>query len=150
MGLRVRIQATAAARAGLRPSVIPRALLRSGVRAALRRQGVRAGEVSLTLMADQEIAAINRQYLRHEGPTDVISFALFEAPEPLLGDIYIGVAQAQAAAAARSIPVGQELLRLAVHGILHVLGHDHPPGAGRTRSRMWRLQEDILAEVLAS
>lgn len=150
MALRVRIQASAPARRALGTRTVPRTLLRSGVRAALRQHAVADGEVSLTLLADDEIAALNRQYLRHAGPTDVISFALFQPPEPLLGDIYIGVAQALKEAASRAIPVEQELLRLAVHGTLHVLGHDHPAGAGRTRSRMWRLQEDILAAVLAS
>lgn len=150
MGIRVRIQASATARRALGARALPRPLLRSGVRAALRQHEVREGEVSLTFLGDDEIAALNRQYLRHDGPTDVISFALFEPPEPLLGDIYIGVAQAGLQAATRAIPVEQELLRLAVHGTLHVLGHDHPAGAGRTRSHMWRLQESILAEVLAS
>jgi probable rRNA maturation factor len=39
-------------------------------------------------------------------------------------------------------------LRLVVHGTLHVLGHDHPTGASRTTSPMWRRQERILARVL--
>ena len=43
----------------------------------------------------------------------------------------------------------QELVRLAIDGTLHVLGHEHPAGPRRTASRMWRLQEAILAEVVA-
>ena len=149
MGLRVSIQASLAARRVLGGDPLPRTLLRSGVRAALRQHGVPEGEVSLTLLGDAEIADLNRRYLQHDGATDVISFALFASPEPLLGDVYIGVAQARAQADARAIPLEQELLRLAIHGTLHVLGHDHPAGPRRTASRMWRLQEAILAEVLA-
>jgi len=150
MGLRLTIQASAGARALLGRNALPRALLRSGARAVLREQGVSSGELSLTLLDDPEIAALNQRYLQHQGPTDVLAFALYQAPEPVLGDIYLGVARAQSEALTRGIPLEHELLRLTVHGTLHVLGHDHPTGAGRTRSRMWRLQERILAEVLAA
>lgn len=150
MGLRIRIQTSAAMRPGLPASAVPRALLRSGVIAVLRDQGIREAEISMTLSADREMAELNQRYLQHDGPTDVISFSLFEPPEPVLGDIYVGVERAEAEARARGIPAAHELLRLAVHGTLHVLGYDHPVGAGRTRSRMWRLQERILEEVLES
>jgi probable rRNA maturation factor len=150
VGLRVPIQASAEARAALGRRAVPRALLRSGARAVLRRHGITEGEVSLTLLGDGEIAELNRQYLQHEGATDVISFALFEPPEPVLGDVYLGVPSASTAAVERRIPLEHELLRLAVHGTLHVLGHDHSGGSGRTRSRMWQLQERILEEVLQS
>jgi len=150
MGLRVPVQASAGARAALGEAAVPRALLRRGARAVLRAHDVADGEISLTLLGDAEIAALNQQYLGHADATDVISFALFEPPDPVLGDVYIGTPRAAAEARARGIPLDQELLRLAVHGTLHVLGHDHPAGSGRGRSRMWRLQEQILMEVLAS
>jgi probable rRNA maturation factor len=147
LGHRIRIQASAAARRQL-GGAPPRPLLRAAVRAVLHAQDIAAAELSLTLLGDDEIAALNQQYLQHEGATDVISFALYEPPEPVLGDVYLGVGPAAAEAAARRIPLAHELARLAVHGTLHVLGHDHPAGPGRTRARMWRLQERILSEVL--
>lgn len=149
MGVRVRIAASDLASAALDGLAPPRTELRQAVRAAFRGESVREGEISLTLLADPEIAELNQQYLGHEGPTDVISFALYEAPEPVLGDVYIGVEQAARAARRRRIPLRQELVRLAAHGALHVLGHDHPDGEARTRSAMWTRQEAIVAEVEA-
>ena len=149
MGVRVRISATALASEALGALELPRDRLRQAVRAAFRSAAVREGEIALTLLADAEIAELNFEYLHHEGPTDVISFALYQPPEPVLGDVYIGVEQAAAEARRHRIPLQQELVRLAAHGVLHVLGHDHPEGEERTRSAMWRMQEEIVAQVEA-
>lgn len=147
MGVRIPISASPAAQHALGELALPREALRRAARAAFRAEAVREGEVSLTLLADEEIAELNVQYLRHEGPTDVISFALYEPPEPVVGDVYIGVEQAEREARRRRIPLRQELVRLAAHGVLHVLGHEHPDGEERIRSEMWRLQEEIVTHV---
>jgi probable rRNA maturation factor len=123
--------------------------MRAGVRRVLREAGARDGEISVTLLGDAEIASLNREYLAHDGPTDVISFTLFAADEPPLGDVYIGAEQALRQARVRRIGAREELTRLAVHGALHVLGHDHPAGAERVHCAMWQLQEQIVEEVLA-
>jgi len=123
--------------------------VRRAVRATLEAESVERAELSVTLMGDAAISALNARYLGHAGPTDVLSFALFEPGEAPVGDVYIGFDQALRQADTLGTPAQHELARLAVHGTLHVLGHDHPVGAGRTRSRMWRLQERIVGEVLA-
>jgi probable rRNA maturation factor len=122
--------------------------VRRAVRATLEAEAVERAELSVTLMGDEGIAALNAHYLGHSGPTDVLSFALFAAGETPVGDVYIGFDEALRQAGALGGEAQEELLRLAVHGTLHVLGHDHPEGAGRTRCRMWRLQERIVSEVL--
>lgn len=112
----------------------------------LRAEGVRDAALSVTFVSDRRIAALNWQHLRHRGPTDVISFGFERAWKgaPLTGDIYIApdVARRNASAAARG--VREELLRLVVHGVLHVVGHDHPEGEARYESPMWRRQEALL------
>jgi len=118
--------------------------VRRAVRAALAVRGVAEAELSVTLLADGGIAALNRRFLRHTGPTDVLSFPLFGPGEPVVGDIYIGLEQAMRQAAALGIPLPEEIARLAVHGTLHVLGMDHPDGPRRKASAMWRLQERIV------
>ena len=118
--------------------------LRAAVRATLDHQNIEHAEISITLLDDDEIAELNRRYLAHDGATDVISFALFDDDEDPVGDVYLGYAQAHRQAAQLGVPVMTELCRLAVHGTLHVLGYDHPPGEERLESDMWRVQEEIL------
>lgn len=131
------------------PDAAVRRTIARAARATLRHDNVAAGEVSVTLLDDAEIAVMNRDFLSHDGPTDVISFALYEAGEDPVGDVYIGVEQARRQAEADGVGVEEELARLAVHGTLHVLGYDHPDGAARVRSDMWRIQEAIIAQVFA-
>ena len=124
--------------------------IEAAVRHVLRAEGVEAAEISVALVSDDEIAALNQQYLSHEGPTDVISFHLHDRGEPPLGDVYVGVDQAARQAAGFGASVAEEVLRLAVHGTLHVLGWEHPEGEGREESPMFRRQEALLAEFLAA
>lgn len=123
--------------------------VRRAVRATLETEAVSAAELSVSMLGDGAIAALNAEYLGHEGTTDVLSFALYDSGEDPVGDVYIGLEQALRQAQAYGTPAREELARLAVHGTLHVLGHDHPEGSGRTRSAMWRRQERILSKVLA-
>lgn len=118
-------------------------------RAVLRHEKVASAELSVTLLDDAEIAQMNKEFLAHEGVTDVISFALFEEGEDPVGDIYIGLDQALRQAEANDVEPIEELARLTVHGALHVLGHDHPDGQDRLESEMWQIQESIVAQVLA-
>ena len=120
------------------------------VRWVLRSRGVEEAEVSVALLSDAAIAAMNRDYLGHEGPTDAITFTLNEPDEPPLGDIYLGAAQAERQAAEFGATAAEEILRLAMHGTLHVLGFEHPEGPERTESEMFRLQEEALRAFLAA
>ena len=118
------------------------------VRHVLAAEEVRVAEISIAFLRDDEIASINEGYLAHQGATDVISFALHGEGERPLGDVYVGAEQAARQAAELGVPVGEELLRLAIHGTLHVLGYDHPTEADRADSPMYRRQEELLASFL--
>lgn len=124
-------------------------LLQRAAVAAFQAAGTADAELSLTLLDDARISELNESYLGHEGPTDVISFALHDEGEPPLGDVYIGHPQAVRQALENGVPTAEELARLAIHGTLHVLGEVHPEGVERLDSPMWRTQERILREVLA-
>ncbi len=113
-----------------------------------REEAAPGARLSLALVGDAEIARLNQEYLGHSGPTDVISFPLHSGEQPPLGDIYVGAEQAARQAAEVGVPHAEELLRLAIHGALHVLGYDHPEGEERLQSRMYLRQEELLRDAL--
>ena len=127
-------------------------VLERAARHALTRQGRERGSVSVTLLDDAAMQALNAEYLGHDWATDVLSFDLSDGgsdeteSDTVMADIYLGVERARAQAAEFDIPVQEELIRLVVHGVLHVLGHDHP-AEDRESSPFFQLQEQLVAEV---
>jgi probable rRNA maturation factor len=109
-------------------------------RATLLGEGMADAELSISFVTEDEIIELHERYLHEAGPTDVLSFPLDdEAGEDglrLLGDVVIAPM-----VAARNNPddPAAELRLLLVHGILHLLGHDHMDD--RERAEMWARQE---------
>lgn len=131
---------------GGRPRALPDRTVREVVEAVLAGERRRA-RVSVTFVGRDGMRRLNRDYKDRDAPTDVLAFPL-EGPGGLVGDIYVCPWVARREAAARRVPVRQELIRLVIHGTLHVLGHDHPENGRRERSPMWRRQERYV-EALA-
>lgn len=121
-------------------------------REVLRTEGVSDALVSVTFVDGEAIERLNQEHLGHEGPTDVISFALDRpVPEsPVVGDIYICPDVVRAQAAGHRRPVREELTRVVIHGVLHVMGHVHPEDEGRTGSAMWLRQERLVDRLIAT
>jgi probable rRNA maturation factor len=129
-----------------RPALSPQ-LVRRVVGAVLDGEGAGEAAISVTFVGPGRMRALNRRVFGRDHVTDVLAFGLPHAGRPG-GDIYVCPAVARTAAATYRVPVTHELVRLLVHGTLHALGYDHPEGAGRIRSWMWRRQEryvDALA-----
>ncbi|UBF27392.1 rRNA maturation RNase YbeY [Kovacikia minuta CCNUW1] len=117
---------------------------------------IQAYELSLRLTGDREIQSLNHQYRQQDKPTDVLAFAALEtsAPAPLeilqsqplyLGDIVISIETAQRQAEAQGHPLETELAWLAAHGLLHLLGWDHPDEASLVQ--MLNQQQVLLCTV---
>lgn len=102
-------------------------------------EGVVNAELSVSFVTEEEMADLHVRYMAEEGPTDVLSFPLDETGEDgvrVLGDVVIAPA-----VAARNNPAdpASEMRLLLVHGILHLLGHDHEEEG--ERAAMWAIQE---------
>ena len=92
-----------------------------------------AGELSISFVTEQEMADLHVRYMHEDGPTDVLSFP--QGDDGLLGDVVI----CPAFAARNNDDLDAELRLLVVHGILHLLGHDHE--GDHERAEMWAKQE---------
>lgn len=121
-------------------------------RQVLAWEGADGTRVDLTLLDALIMRRLNRRATGRRGLTDVIAFSLPQADGSLVGDVYLcpEAARRYVAGSGRREAggVAAELVRLAVHGTLHVLGYDHPEGAGRTGSPMWRKQERYIRRLL--
>jgi probable rRNA maturation factor len=105
--------------------------------------------LSLSLVGDEAIRALNLRYRGRDAPTDVLSFPLDGAPagsERLLGDVVISVETARRQAADYDAPLQRELYRLLIHGMLHLKGHDHELPVER---RAMEREERRLAGAIA-
>lgn len=116
-------------------------------RRVLAWEGARDCRVDITLLSGERMRRLNRRATGRRGLTDVIAYALPQPDGALWGDVYICPAAA-ARETKNGVRIDEELVRLAVHGTLHVLGYDHPEGPGRTRSAMWRRQERYVRRLL--
>jgi len=111
------------------PSV-DRRLLRSRAVRVLRELERADAELSVALVDDATIAELNEQYRDLAGPTDVLSFSQLEGDHVelagnLLGDVVISLETAARQARSAHRGLDSEILRLLVHGVLHLLGYDH-------------------------
>jgi len=126
------------------------AAIRRAVRRTLATEACRENcSVSVALAGDATVTILNANYRGVARPTDVLSFSAgFPDPETgllHLGDIVISLPTAARQAAARQATLEHEVVLLAVHGTLHLLGHDHARMAAKRR--MWRAQNRILKEL---
>jgi probable rRNA maturation factor len=131
---------------GGRARGLPEAQVRRLVEGVLRAER-RDAVVSVSFVGPARMRALNREHKGKDRPTDVLAFALPQPGQGIVGDIYICPAVAREQARRLGIAPRRELARLVVHGVLHVLGHDHPEGPGREQSPMWRRQEQYLGRL---
>jgi probable rRNA maturation factor len=103
--------------------------LRSAVRAILKDEAITSATISVAIVDDATIRRLNRDYLRHDSPTDVLSFVLDRAAGSLDGEVIVSADTAAAAAEQFGWTAADELLLYVIHGTLHLVGYDdqnHP------------------------
>ncbi|MCZ6917317.1 MAG: rRNA maturation RNase YbeY [Gemmatimonadetes bacterium] len=102
--------------------------------------------MTVTFLSAARMRTLNRKSFDHDRASDVIAFRLPHADE-VFGDVYVCPAEARRSARRYRVPVREELIRLVIHGTLHVLGYDHPAGESRIHSSMWARQERYVVAV---
>ncbi|MCK5738360.1 rRNA maturation RNase YbeY [bacterium] len=107
---------------------------------------VQEGEVGFIFVETDYIIKLNQQYFDKSTPTDVISFLLSDPDEPAVaGEVYVCTDTARIQAKNYSVTVENELLRLAIHGLLHVLGYDDQTSTEKTEMTQ---KEDFYLEQI--
>ena len=129
---------------------IPDELVEKAARMTLKRQsGPVEADLTIVLTNDQQLQELNLQWMGVDAPTDVLSFPSDEIdPETgnrYLGDILVSVQRALEQAKAAGHAVESEIQLLVVHGVLHLLGHDHVEVEEKTL--MWKAQAEILTDL---
>ena len=133
----------------------PNELLEQAVHAALENQAESLdSELTIVLTNDTQIQELNRDYLGIDAPTDVLSFPASETdgseinPETgarYIGDIIISIPYAAKSAEKAGHPVESEVQLLVIHGVLHLLGHDH--AKAKEKAKMWKAQAETLESL---
>lgn len=96
--------------------------IKSLTRRVLGGEKRKARELNIVFVSDRDIRKLNRRYLSHDANTDVISFRLDEA-ERIEGEVYVSLDQAARQAKVYGVRVKDEIRRLVIHGILHLVGY---------------------------
>lgn len=124
---------------------IDEAKLRRAVEVALGRGEIDEAEISLAVVDDRAIHELNRRWLNHDEPTDVLSFVLEAAEGRLEGEIIVSADTAAASAPRFGWTAADELLLYVVHGALHLVGYDDLDA--EAKSEMRRQERACLAQL---
>lgn len=101
--------------------------------------GLKQFELSIVTMTDEELRALNIQSLDHNYYTDILTFEIDRSDHALLAELFFSVDRAKENAKKHKQSTEDELILLAIHGILHLAGHDdHEPKAKRLMQRIQR------------
>jgi rRNA maturation RNase YbeY len=136
-------------RTGLRRTSLRLPVIRNLIERILSAVGEPNAALSVEFIGDRRMRRLNAQYRGRDMTTDVLAFAMREAPGPrsmLLGDVVVSVPRAAKQAAEQGHPVKHELAVLLIHGILHLLGYDHERGTSEAH-RMRRKERALLLAV---
>ena len=103
-------------------------------------------ELSISFIDDTKMRELNRTYRQIDRTTDVLSFPQSEGPDfTLLGDIIISLDTAKRHSKSYGVTLHEELKKLIIHGILHLLGHDHKK---KKETQIMRDEEAVLAQIV--
>ncbi len=129
----------------LQALAVDEGLLGEAAQAALELAGGALDALSLALVDDARIQALNVRYRNVDAPTDVIAFEADDQPDGSAGEVIISVETAARQAGEAGHCLEREMCLLVAHGVLHVLGYEDadPEGA----AQMHGLQDKVLAEL---
>lgn len=100
-----------------------KAAVRNWIKATIMNEAYALREINFIFCSDEYLLQINREYLNHDTLTDIITFDNSEVPGKIIGDIFISVDRIRENAGKFSVAERDELHRVMIHGVLHLLGY---------------------------
>jgi rRNA maturation RNase YbeY len=123
-------------------SLKDRQILKSTLTALFKKEGKKLAELRYIFVSDERLLEINREFLRHDFYTDIITFPLSVPRQPIVGEIYISVDRVKENARDFGSTIKKELHRVILHGALHLCGYgDKTP---REEKKMRQMEEKYL------
>ena len=130
----------------LKPARLPSGALKEVISRIFKKHKRAISSVNYVFCSDQYLLQINQEYLNHDFYTDIITFELSNRGDDLVADVYISIDRVKENAAQLGSPVFKELIRVALHGALHLVGFKDKSQAEKKRMRT---EEDrYLSKVL--
>jgi probable rRNA maturation factor len=120
---------------------------------ALEALDVHSAELSVVVVDNDQIQDLNKTYLGHDRPTNVISFPQQEGDGPEgehLGDVVISVERAREEALEAGLGLDERMLQLLIHGICHLLGYDHERGTEEQAAEMEEVEERLFRQIMGA
>jgi len=118
--------------------------MRMAVEWTLRNEGITEAEIDLVLVDDKEIQGLNQQWLKHDYPTDVLSFT-YNSPPKLEGELIVGAERALRVSEEKQTSAQDELIWYVVHGTLHLIGYED---GNPTQRETMRAREELVLRAL--
>ena len=117
------------------------------IRRTAKAEGHRTGDITVVFCSDTALLEINRRYLSHDYYTDIITFDYTDTEKKIIsGDLMISIDTVRANAQTFGVPFENELARVIIHGVLHLLGYDHEAG-GLEALRMREKEETVMSKL---
>ena len=124
--------------------------LRKWIISTIKAEGATLETLNFIFGTDEYLLQINQQYLQHDDYTDIITFDNSEQPKCINGDIFISYERVKDNAAERHIKPREELHRIMIHGVLHLLGYKDKTKAEKQLMRQKEAQYLIEAPKLGN
>ncbi|MDN4165589.1 rRNA maturation RNase YbeY [Cytophagales bacterium LB-30] len=122
------------------------------IKEVVQQEGKKLKEVNYIFCSDEHLLGINQEYLQHDTYTDIITFDNSETDKEIEGDIYISIDRVKENANTLNIPFEEELRRVLIHGILHLIGYGDKSAADKKQMREMENQSlarfDVPRETL--
>lgn len=115
------------------------------INSILKEEGVECKHINVIFVDDPYISRLNREFLGREGPTDVMAFLLGDEGERIEGEIYVSLDRAWDQAEEYGVELEEEIHRLVIHGVLHLLGYEDR--SLREKTLMTQKQEGYLKSL---